>query len=77
MFHILKGFLSLSPIARFLLLMFPIGRFLHFSLQILIAENTPTSHIAIHVMKVPRRSSMRIHVVAAKSAVYFLHHEYT
>ena len=52
-FHIQKKFLSLSPIGWFLFSLFPIGRHLHFSLQIRIAENTPTSRFTIHIMKVP------------------------
>jgi hypothetical protein len=43
----------------------PIGRDLHFSLRIRIAENTPTSRFTIHIIKVFRQSPMRIHDVAA------------
>ncbi len=48
-----------------------------FSLRICIAENTPTSCFTIHIMKVLRQSPMhmRIHDVAGKSAIYYLHHE--
>ncbi len=46
-FHILKNVLSLPPIGWFLLSLFPIGRNLHFSFQIRIAENTPTSRFTI------------------------------
>jgi hypothetical protein len=62
--------------------LFPIGRHLHFSLRIwiaektpLIAENTLTSHFTIHIMEVLRQSPMHIHDVAGKSAVYYPHHE--
>jgi hypothetical protein len=51
-FRILKRCVSLSPIGYFSLSWFPIGWHLHFSLQIRIAKNTPTSHITIHIMKV-------------------------
>jgi hypothetical protein len=51
-FHILKSFFSLSPIGWFSPFLFPIGWHLHFSLLIRIAENTPTSHITIHIMNV-------------------------
>jgi hypothetical protein len=68
-FHIENNFLSLSPIDRFLLFLFPIGRHLHLSLRILIAENTPISHSTIHIMKVSRRSAIHIHDVVGKSAV--------
>jgi hypothetical protein len=65
----------LSSIGWFLLSLFPNGRDLHFSLQIQIAENTPTSQFTIHIMKVLRQSPMRIHDVAGKSAIYHPHHE--
>jgi hypothetical protein len=55
--------------------LFPIGRDLHFSFRIRIAENTPTSRFTIHIMKVLRWSPVRIHDVAAKSAIYYSHHE--
>jgi hypothetical protein len=74
-FHILNNFLSLYSIGWFLLSLIPIGRDLHFSLQIRIAENTPTSRFTIHIMKVLRQSPMRIHDVAGKSAIYYPHHE--
>jgi hypothetical protein len=51
------------------------GRHLHFSLQIRIAENTPTSHFSIHIMKVLKHFPMRVHDVAVKSAVYYPHHD--
>ncbi len=73
-FHILNNFLSLSSIDWFLLSLFPIGRDLHFSLQIRIAENTPTSRFTIH-MKLLRQSPIRIHDVAGISAIYYQHHE--
>ncbi len=74
-FHILKSFLSLSPIGSFLLSLLLIGRHLHFSLRIRIAENTPTSHFTIHIMKVHRQSPMSIHDVVAKSVIYYPHRE--
>jgi hypothetical protein len=74
-FHILKSFLSLSPIGWFLLSLFPIGRHLHFSFRILIAENTQTSRFTIHIIKVLRQSPLHIHDVVGKSAVYYPHHE--
>jgi hypothetical protein len=74
-FHILQNFFSLSSIGWYLLSLFPIGRDLHFSLRIQIAENTPTSRFTIHIMKVLRQSPMRIHEVAGKSAIYYPHHE--
>jgi hypothetical protein len=74
-FHIQNDFLSLSPIGRFLHSLFSIGPHLHFSLQIQIEENTPISHITIYIMKVFRWSSMRIHEVVGKSAIFYLHHE--
>jgi hypothetical protein len=74
-FHILKSFLSLSPIGWFLLSLFPIGRHLHFSLRIRRAENTPTSRFTIRIMKVLRQSPMRIHDLVGKSVIYYLHHE--
>ncbi len=74
-FHILKKVLSLSPIRWFLMSLFPIGQHLHFSFRIRIAENTPTSHFTIHIMKVLRQSPMRIHDVVGKSDVCYPHHE--
>jgi hypothetical protein len=74
-FHILKNVLSLSPVGWFLLSLFPIGRHLHFSFQIRIAENTPKSRFTIHIMKVLRQSPMCIHDVVGKSAVYYPHHK--
>jgi hypothetical protein len=74
-FHIINNFLFLSPIGWFLLSLFSIGRDLHFSLRIRIAENTPTARFTIHIMKVLRQSPMHIHDVAGKSAIYYLHHE--
>ncbi len=74
-FHILKKDLFLSPIDWFLLSLFSIGRHLHFSFRIRIAENTPTYPFTIHIMKVLRRSPMRIHDVVGKSVVYYPHHE--
>jgi hypothetical protein len=74
-FHILNNVLSLSSIGWFLLSLIPIGRDLHFSLRIQIAENTPTSRFTIHIMKVLRQSAMRIHDVAGKSDIYYPHHE--
>ncbi len=74
-FYILNNFLSLSTIGWIFLSLFPIGRDLHFSFRILIAENTPTSHITIHIMKVLRQSPMHIHDVMGKSAIYYPHHE--
>jgi hypothetical protein len=65
----------LSSIGWLLLSLFPIGWDFHFSLRIRIAENTPTSHFTIHIMKVLRQSPMRIHDVAGKSAIYYPHHE--
>jgi hypothetical protein len=70
-----KKFLSLPPIGWFLLSLFPIGRHLHLSFQIWIAENTPTSRFTIRIMKVLRQSPMRIHDVVGKSAIYYPHHE--
>jgi hypothetical protein len=74
-FHILKNVLTLSPIRWFLLSLFPIGRHLHFLFRIRIAENTPTSRLTIHIMKVLRQSPMRIHDAVGKSAVCYPHHE--
>jgi hypothetical protein len=74
-FHILNNFLSLSSIGLFLLSLIPIGRDLHFSSRIRIAENTPTSRFPVHIMKVLRQSPMRINDVAGKSAIYYLYHE--
>jgi hypothetical protein len=74
-FHFLNSFLSFSSIGWFLLSLFPIGRDLHFSLRIQIAENTPTSRFTIHIMKVLRQSPMRIHDVEGKSDIYYPHHE--
>jgi hypothetical protein len=74
-FHILKNFLSLSSISWILLCLFPIGRDLHFSFRIQIAENTPTSCFTIHIMKVLRQSPRRIHDVAGKFVIYYPHHE--
>jgi hypothetical protein len=54
-FHILNNFLSLSSIGWFLLSLIPIGRDLHFSLRIRIAQNTPSSRFTIHIMKVLRQ----------------------
>ncbi len=34
------------------------------------SKNMPTSHFAIHIMKVPKWSTMRVRDVAVKSAVY-------
>jgi hypothetical protein len=76
-FHILKSLLSLSPFGWFLLSLFPIGRHLHFSLQMRIAKNTPTSRFTIRIMQVLRQSPMRIHDVVGKSAIYYPHHEGT
>jgi hypothetical protein len=73
--HILNNFLSLSPIGWFLFSLFPIGRHLHFSLGIRIAENTPTSSFTIHIMKVLRQSPIHVHDVAGKFAIYYPHHE--
>ncbi len=74
-FHILKSILSLSPIGWFLFSLFPIGRHLHFSFRIRIAENMPTSRFTIRIMKVLRQSSMHIHDMVGKSAIYYPHHE--
>jgi hypothetical protein len=74
-FHIPNNFSSLSSIGWFLLSLIPIIQDLHFSLRIRIAENTPTSCITIHIMKVLRQSPMRIHDVVGKSAIYYPHHE--
>jgi hypothetical protein len=74
-FHILNNFLSLSSIDWFLLSLFPIGRDYHFSFQIWIAGNTPTSRFTIRIMKVLKPSPMHIHDVAGKYAIYYLHHE--
>jgi hypothetical protein len=74
-FHILKKVLFLSPIGWILLSLFPIGRHLHFSFRIQIAENTLTYPFTIHIMKVLRRSPSRIHDVVGKSVVYYPHHE--
>jgi hypothetical protein len=49
----------------------PIGRDLHFSFRIWIAENTPTSSNTINIIKVLRQSPMRIHDVAGKFAIYY------
>jgi hypothetical protein len=65
----------LSSIGWLLLFLFPVDRDLHFSLRLRIAENTPTSRFTIHIMKVLRQSSMRIHDEAGKSAIYYPHHE--
>jgi hypothetical protein len=70
-----KQFFSLSSIGWFLLSLFPIGPDLHFSFQIWIAENTPTSRFTIHIMKVLKWSPVRIYDVAGKSAIYYSHHE--
>jgi hypothetical protein len=74
-FYILNIFLSLSSIGWFLLSLFPIGRYLHFSFRIRIAKNTPTSRFTIRIMKVLRQSPMRIHDVAGNFAIYYPHHE--
>jgi hypothetical protein len=74
-FHTINIFLSLSSIGWTLLSLFPIGRDFHFSFQIPIAENMPTSHSTIHIMKVLRQSPMHIHDVAGKFAIYYPHHE--
>jgi hypothetical protein len=74
-FHILNNFLFLSSIGWFLLSLISIGRDLHFSLRIRIAENTPTSRFTIHIMKVLRQSPMCIHDLVGKSAIYYPHHE--
>jgi hypothetical protein len=74
-YHILKNILSLFSTSGFLLSLFPIGRDIHFSLQIRIAENTPTSRFTIHIMKVLKQSPMCIHDVVGKSTIYYLHHE--
>jgi hypothetical protein len=74
-FHIINNLLFLSSIGWLLLFLFPIGRDLHFSLRIQIAENTPTSCFTINIMKVLRQSPMPIHDVADKSAIYYPHHE--
>jgi hypothetical protein len=73
--HILNNFLSLSPIGWFLFSLFPIGRHLHFSLRISIAEITPTSSFTIHIMKVLRQSPIHVHDVAGKFVIYYPHHE--
>jgi hypothetical protein len=73
--HSLNNFLSLSPIGWFLFSLFPIGRHLHFSLRIHIAENMPTSFFTIHIMKVLRQSPIHVHDVAGKFAIYYPHHE--
>jgi hypothetical protein len=70
-----KIFLSLSSIGWILLSLFPIGRDLHFSFRIQIAENTPTSCFTIRIMKALRQSPMRIHDVVGKSVIYYPHHE--
>jgi hypothetical protein len=69
-FHILHNFLSLSPICWILLSLFPIGRDLHFLIQIQIASN-----FIIHIMKGLKQSPSHVHDVAGKSAIYYLHHE--
>jgi hypothetical protein len=66
--HILNNFLSLSPIGWFLFSLFSICQHLHFSLQIRIAESTPTSSFTIHIMKVLRQSPIHVHDVAGKFA---------
>ncbi len=48
---------------------------LHFSLQIQIVENMPTSCFTIHIMNVLRQAPIRVHDVAGKSVVYYPHHE--
>jgi hypothetical protein len=70
-----KQFFILVSIGWFLLSLNPIGRDLHFSLRIRIAENIPTSRFTINIMKVLRQSPMRFHDVAGKSAIYYSHHE--
>jgi hypothetical protein len=65
----------MSPIGWFLFSLFPIGRHLHYSLRICIAENTPTSSFTIHIMKVLRQSPIHVHDVAGKFAIYYPHHE--
>ncbi len=74
-FHILNNLFSLSPIGWFLFSWFPIGWHLNFSFRIRTAENMPTSHITIHIMKVPKQSTMSVHDVAGKSVVNYPHHE--
>jgi hypothetical protein len=74
-FRILNSLFSLSPIGWFLLSWFPFGWHLHFSFQIRMSENTPTSHITIHIMKVPQQSTMSVHDVEGKSVVNYPHHE--
>ncbi len=73
--HILNSLFSLSPIGWFLLSWFPIGWYLQFSFWIRLAENTPTSHITIHIMKVPKQSTISVHDVAGKFVVNYPHHE--
>jgi hypothetical protein len=55
--------------------LFPIGRHLHCSLRIRIAENTPTSSFTILIMKVLMQSPIHVHDVAGKFAIYYPHHE--
>jgi hypothetical protein len=38
-------------------------------------EITLISHFIIHIMNVPKQSTMPVHDVAGKYAVYYLHHE--
>jgi hypothetical protein len=61
--------------AGILFSLFPIGRQLHFSLRIRIAENRLTSSFTIHIMKVLRQSPIHVHDVAGKFAIYYPHHE--
>jgi hypothetical protein len=65
------------PVSYWLVFTFlvPIGRHLHFSFWIRIAENTQTSRFTIHIIKVLRQSPLRIHYVVGKYAVYYPHHE--
>jgi hypothetical protein len=50
------------------------GQHFHYSLGMRIAENTPTSHFTIKIMKVLSWSTMRVHDVVSKSAIYYPHH---
>jgi hypothetical protein len=63
-FHILNIFLSLCLLLVFTFL-FPIGRYLRFSLGIQIAENMLTSYFSILIIKVTKRSTMHVHDVTA------------
>jgi hypothetical protein len=73
-FHILNNFLSLSPVG----VCFPC--FLSVSISIVIMNTDSSKYanisIAIHIMKMPRRSPVHIHDVAGNlQYMYYPHRE--